>query len=137
MSKLAQYLPKKAFEHLQENPDSVLIDVRTEAENKFVGRPLDCIFVPWVDEPDWEPHPNDFIAAIKRFIGEREQVLDTEIILICRSGYRSDDAGRCLIDNGFTNVSHVVSGFEGDLDEQDQRGNVNGWRHDDMPWNQC
>jgi len=87
MSQLVQYLPKKAYEHLQENPDSVLIDVRTEAENKFVGRPLDCIFVPWVDEPDWEPHPDDFIAAIKRFIGE--SALSTEIILICRSGYRS------------------------------------------------
>jgi len=137
MNKLAHYLPKKAFEHLQNNTGTLLIDVRTEAENKFVGRPLDCIFVPWVDDPDWEPHPKDFIAAIKRFIGKREQVLDTEIILICRSGYRSDDAGRCLIDNGFTNVAHVVSGFEGDLDEQDQRGNVNGWRHDGMPWNQC
>jgi rhodanese-related sulfurtransferase len=111
--------------------------VRTEAENKFVGKPLDCIFVPWVDEPDWEPHPQDFIAAIKRFIGDREQVLDTEIILICRSGFRSDDAGRCLIEHGFTNVAHVASGFEGDLDENDQRGNVNGWRHDGMPWNQC
>ena len=45
-----------------------------------------------LDEPDWEPHPDDFIAAIKRFIGE--SALSTEIILICRSGYRSDDAGR-------------------------------------------
>ena len=137
MSKLAHYLPKKAFEHMQDNADACLIDVRTEAENKFVGRPLDCIFVPWVDEPDWEPRPQDFIAAIKRFIGDREQVLDTEIILICRSGFRSDDAGRCLIEHGFTNVAHVASGFEGDLDENDQRGNVNGWRHDGMPWNQC
>ncbi len=135
MSQLVQYLPKKAYERLQENSKAVLIDVRTEAENKFVGRPLDCIFVPWVDEPDWEPHPDDFIAAIKRFIGS--EASNTEIILICRSGFRSDDAGRCLIDNGFVNVAHVVSGFEGDLDENDQRGNVNGWRHDGMPWNQC
>ncbi|MEO1939096.1 rhodanese-like domain-containing protein [Candidatus Thioglobus sp.] len=135
MSQLTQYLPKKAYERLQANKEAVLIDVRTEAENKFVGRPLDCIFVPWVDEPDWEPHPDDFIAAIKRFIGS--EALSTEIILICRSGFRSDDAGRCLIDNNFTNVSHIVSGFEGDLDENDQRGNVNGWRHDSMPWNQC
>jgi len=43
----------------------------------------------------------------------------------------------CLIDHGFTNVSHVLSGFEGDLDENDQRGNLNGWRHDGMPWSQC
>ena len=44
MSKLAHYLPKKAFEHMQDNADACLIDVRTEAENKFVGRPLNCIF---------------------------------------------------------------------------------------------
>lgn len=136
MSQLIQYLPKKALERLKANKNAVLIDVRCEAENKFVGRPIDAIFVPWVDEPDWEPNEVDFIAAIKRFI-KNDNVLDTEIILICRSGYRSDDAGKCLINNGFTNVSHVVSGFEGDLDENDQRGNVNGWRHDGMPWVQC
>jgi rhodanese-related sulfurtransferase len=33
-----------------------------------------------------------------------------EIILICRSGYRSGDAGKCLLKFGFTNVAHVVSG---------------------------
>jgi hypothetical protein len=36
---------------------------------------------------------------------------------------------RCLLKFGFTNVAHVVSGFEGDLDENNQRGNVNGWRN--------
>ena len=137
MVKLVQYLPKQAFERLQENPEALLVDVRTEAENKFVGRPLECVFVPWVDEPDWEPHEKAFVDAIKRFIGERDNILDTEIILICRSVYRSDEAGKCLIRNGFTNGAHVTSGFEGDLDENDQRGNINGWRHDGMPWNQC
>tara|TARA_B100001079_G_C16396075_1_gene509138 strand:+ start:504 stop:911 length:408 start_codon:yes stop_codon:yes gene_type:complete len=134
MSKLIQYLPKKAYERLKANKEAVLIDVRCEAENKFVGRPIDCILVPWLDEPDWEPSPKDFIAAIKRLIGDK--ALSTEIILICRSGYRSDDAGRCLLENGFINVAHVFSGFEGDLDEEDQRGNLNGWRHDGMPWDQ-
>ncbi len=133
MSQLTQYLPKKASERLCDNSAAVLIDVRTEAENKFVGRPLNHIFVPWVDEPDWEPHPENFIAAIRRFGCQ----LDTEIILICRSGYRSTDAGHCLINQGFTNVAHVVSGFEGDLDENNQRGNINGWRYDGLPWEQC
>jgi rhodanese-related sulfurtransferase len=133
MNALSQYLPNKVIQRLAANKKAVLIDVRTEAENKFVGRPLDCIFVPWVDDPDWEAHPDEFVAAIKRFGCQ----LDTEIILICRSGYRSSDAGQCLIDKGFTNVAHVVSGFEGDLDENNQRGKLNGWRHDDMPWEQC
>ncbi len=92
MSQLTQYLPKKASARLRDNPAAVLIDVRTEAENKFVGRPLNHIFVPWVDEPDWEPHTDEFIAAVKRFGCQ----LGTEIILICRSGYRSTDAGAML-----------------------------------------
>ena len=137
MSKLIHHLPKKAGERLEANTDAVLIDVRCEAENKFVGRPIDAIFVPWVDEPEWEPNADEFIAAVKRFLTEKDNILETEIILICRSGNRSTDAGLCLLNHGFTNVSHVVSGFEGDLDEEDQRGNLNGWRHDGMPWVQC
>lgn len=137
MSKLIHHLPKKAGERLEANTDAVLIDVRCEAENKFVGRPIDAIFVPWVDEPEWEPNADEFIAAVKRFLAEKDNILETEIILICRSGNRSTDAGLCLLNHGFTNVSHVVSGFEGDLDEEDQRGNLNGWRHDGMPWVQC
>jgi rhodanese-related sulfurtransferase len=137
MNPLIQYLPKKALERLQANQETVLIDVRCEAENKFVGRPQDCIFVPWLDDPDWTPNEDEFIAAIKRFIGEKNNFLEREIILICRSGYRSNDAGKCLIEHGFTNVAHVTSGFEGDLDENYQRGNLNGWRHDGMPWLQC
>lgn len=134
MNKLLQYLPKQAAQRLKVNPDAVLVDVRSEAENKFVGRPLDSILLPWIDEPDWEPDPEAFSTAAKRIVGD---VLDTELILICRSGYRSTDAGKCLLADGFSNVGHIVSGFEGDLDEYNQRGNVNGWRHDGMPWLQC
>ena len=137
MSQLIQYLPKKAQARLDDNPDAVLIDVRCEAENKFVGRPLGALLAPWVDEPEWEPDEQVFVAAVKRYLSAQDDALNAEIILICRSGYRSDDAGKCLLKHGFTNVAHVVSGFEGDLDENDQRGNLNGWRHDGMPWDQC
>ncbi|WXU00635.1 MAG: hypothetical protein Ctma_1361 [Catillopecten margaritatus gill symbiont] len=133
MSRLIHHLPKKAFERLQANQDAVLIDVRCEAENKFVGRAPDCILIPWLDEPEWEVDEVQFIAAFERFGVDKK----AEVILICRSGYRSNDAGKCLIEHGFTNVAHVASGFEGDLDENNQRGNLNGWRHDGMPWEQC
>ncbi|MBA5248000.1 MAG: rhodanese-like domain-containing protein [Gammaproteobacteria bacterium] len=133
MSQLTHYLPKKAFERLQINQNAVFIDVRCEAENKFVGRALDCILIPWLGEPEWEVDEAQFIAAFARFGIDKK----TEVILICRSGYRSNDAGKCLIKHGFTNVAHVVSGFEGDLDENNQRGNLNGWRYDGMSWEQC
>lgn len=127
------YTPKQAFERLQSNALAVLVDVRSQAENKFVGRALDSIFVPWLDDPDWTVDEAQFVSTIKRFgLG-----FETEIILICRSGYRSADAGKCLITHGFTNVAHIISGFEGDLDEHNQRGNINGWRYDGLAWEQC
>ena len=36
MNQLTQYLPKKAHKRLQGNQGAVLIDVRTEAENKSI-----------------------------------------------------------------------------------------------------
>jgi rhodanese-related sulfurtransferase len=55
---------------------------------------------------------------------------------MCRSGQRTLDAGQALEAAGFTDVSHVVHGFEGDLDARFQRSSVNGWRHEGLPWEQ-
>ncbi len=137
MKKIITLTPKQTHEKLQNDKNVLFLDVRSYAENKFVGRALSSILLPWLDEPDWEPDPQGFINAVKKYTNKNDKTLATEIILICRSGYRSHDAGKCLIEHGFTNVSHVISGFEGDLDENDQRGNLNGWRHDNMPWEQC
>lgn len=136
-NKVIQYSPQKAYKRLGDNPAAVLIDVRCTAENKFVGRPLNSILVPWLEEPDWSPNLPEFVAAIKRAIGGNNNIEATEIILICRSGYRSDDAGKCLIAHNFTNIAHIIGGFEGDLDENNQRGHLNGWRHNNLPWEQC
>jgi rhodanese-related sulfurtransferase len=129
-------LPKQAFENLTNNTNSLFIDVRSTAEHKFVGFPDNSVLIPWSDEPTWQPNPQEFADAVKKQLSECVDSLDTEIILMCRSGYRSNEALKCLETSGFTHVSHVASGFEGDLDESDQRGNLNGWRHDGMPWTQ-
>ncbi len=131
MSKLQHFLPKKAYTQIKAG--AVLVDVRCEAENKFVGRVPDSILIPWLDEPEWEVDEQNFIASFERFGIAKE----AEVILLCRSGYRSTDAGKCLLANGFSNVAHVTTGFEGDLDENDQRGHLNGWRHDGLEWEQC
>jgi len=57
-------------------------------------------------------------------------------VLICRSGNRSVDAGLALEAAGFSNVTNVLEGFEGDLDEKHQRGKLGGWRHAGLPWEQ-
>ena len=136
MSYKRNLLPKMAVEKLQNNPQALFVDVRSKAEYKYVGYPENSILIPWIDDPDWEPNPEAFSGAVMQELDGRENLSDTEIILICRSGFRSNEALKCLENKGFTQVSHVASGFEGDLDENDHRGNLNGWRHDGMPWSQ-
>ena len=125
-----------AVERLQDNPQALFVDVRSKAEYKYVGFPENSILIPWIDDPDWEPNPEAFSDSVMQELDGRENLLNTEIILICRSGFRSNEALKCLENKGFTQVSHIASGFEGDLDENDHRGNLNGWRHDGMPWSQ-
>ena len=136
MSYKRNLLPKMAVERLQNNPQALFVDVRSKAEFKYVGYPENSILIPWIDDPDWEPNPEAFSDAVMQELDSRENLSDTEIILICRSGFRSNEALKCLENKGFTQVSHVASGFEGDLDENEHRGNLNGWRHDGMPWSQ-
>ena len=136
MSYKRNLLPKMAVEKLQNNPQALFVDVRSKAEFKYVGYPENSILIPWIDDPAWEPNPEEFSDSVMQELDGRENLLNTEIILICRSGFRSNEALKCLENKGFTQVSHVASGFEGDLDENDHRGNLNGWRHDGMPWSQ-
>ncbi len=134
MSYKRNLLPKMAVERLNENPEAVLIDVRTRAEYKNIGYPENSILIPWFDEPDLKSDPEAFYQSVLSELGDRSEVMDTELILICRSGFRSNEALICLQDKGFNKVSHVATGFEGDADENDVRGNLNGWTHDGMPW---
>ena len=136
MSYKRNLLPIMAVERMNENPEAVLIDVRTRAEHKYVGFPDNSILIPWFDEPDLESDPDAFYNSVIDALSDRSDAMDTELILICRSGFRSNEALKCLQSKGFTSVSHVASGFEGDLDENDHRGNLNGWRNDGMPWSQ-
>ena len=136
MSYKRNLLPKMAVERMNENPEAVLIDVRTRAEHKYVGFPDNSILITWFDETDLESNPDAFYNSVIDALSDRSDAMDTELILICRSGFRSNEALKCLQSKGFTCVSHVASGFEGDLDENDHRGNLNGWRNDGMPWSQ-
>ena len=136
MSHTRDLLPKMALKRLSDNPGALFVDVRSKAEHKYVGYPENSILIPWIDEPSWEPNTDVFHDAVVDALGNRNDKLESEVILICRSGFRSNEALKCLQSKGFNNVTHVASGFEGDLDKNDHRGNLYGWRHDGMPWTQ-
>ncbi len=123
--------PQQAHEALQTDPNALLIDCRTEAEFYYVGHPVDAVNVEWNTEPDFEINPH-FADQVTRMAGRK----DRPIILICRSGKRSIDAGLALEKNGFTSVRNVLEGFEGELDAEHHRGALGGWRMRGLPWRQ-
>lgn len=123
--------PQQAFDTLQAKPNTLLIDCRTEAEFYYVGHPMDAVNIEWNTEPDFEVNPH-FSDTTLRMAGRK----DRQIILICRSGKRSVDAGLALEKDGFTDVSNVLEGFEGELDRDHHRGTVGGWRLRGLPWRQ-
>lgn len=131
--------PSQAYELMQSVSSALLIDIRSNMEYLFVGHPKGAVHIPWIDEPDWEVNPN-FVKEIRQLIlgGACEQGESTPpIMLICRSGKRSIDAGNTLLKAGLHNVCQVDEGFEGDRDENYHRGTLGGWRFHGLPWEQC
>jgi rhodanese-related sulfurtransferase len=130
---------KKAFDMLNKHANALLIDVRSSMEFLFVGHPKGAVHIAWIDEPDWDINPN-FATEIRKLVlggvcGEEDE--HPAIVLICRSGKRSHEAGNLLLNSGFDQVYNIEDGFEGELDEQHQRSTVGGWRYNGLPWEQC
>ncbi len=132
--------PQQAYQLMQDNSRAILVDIRSTMEYLFVGHPGGAVHVPWIDEPDWEVNP-DFVAEIRKLLLGGvvcdDQMNCAPVILICRSGKRSLEAGRALLEAGVKNVSHVDEGFEGELNEKHQRSMLGGWRFHGLPWEQC
>ena len=130
--------PRTAFEMLGSNPSAVLIDVRSDMEYLMVGHPKGAIHISWIDWPDWTVNPN-FVAEVRKVLLGRtaEHEKNAPVLLICRSANRSADAAELLIKEGFHDVYVVDGGFEGPLDDKHHRSTTAGWRHDDLPWEQC
>ena len=124
--------PKEAWTWLQAHPDTLFVDVRMEIESLYVGRPPGVVHVPWYEYPDLQPDPQKFAEAVVREATGKTQ----PVLLICRSGKRTLDAGKALEAAGFSDVQHVVHGFEGELDERFRRSTLSGWRFDGLPWEQ-
>lgn len=128
--------PQQAWDLLASDPGAVLVDVRTEAEWRYVGVPdvaplgRTALFVEWVDYPSGRPNP--------RFI---EQLIEAgvtpgrPVVFLCRSGVRSVGAAKAATVEGFGPAYNVLEGFEGGLDGAAHRGHE-GWRAAGLAWKQ-
>jgi rhodanese-related sulfurtransferase len=125
--------PLETWDYLQRHRDALFVDVRMEVEYLYVGHPPGVVHVAWYEYPQMQAQPQAFVEQVKREAGG-----DTTkpVVLICRSGKRTVEAGEALEAAGFEQVVNVLHGFEGELDEHFQRGRKNGWRHDGLPWEQ-
>ncbi len=131
--------PDEAWDIVQQDSRALLIDIRSNMEFLFVGHPRGAVHVPWIDEPDWDVNPH-FVRDIRQLMlgGVCEQETGTPpVILICRSGKRSAEAGKALLEAGLHNICHVDEGFEGELDDSHHRSSLGGWRYRGLPWEQC
>jgi rhodanese-related sulfurtransferase len=119
--------PQEAHELLSSGA-ARLVDVRTPEERKFVGFVPNSIAVPWATGTSFTRNP--------RFVRELEgKVRKDEVLLfVCRSGSRSEQAAQAAARAGFQQAFNVVEGFEGELDQQQHRGSITGWRFHGLPW---
>lgn len=136
---ISEINPLQAWEILNSDKPSVLIDVRSKIEYEYVGHPLPSINIPWQEPPDWRVDP-DFVAKVRKQLeptgGQAVPAEAMTVLTICRSGKRSMAAGIQLAENGFDKVINVAEGFEGDLDSNGHRGTSGGWRYHKLPWKQ-
>jgi rhodanese-related sulfurtransferase len=109
--------------------DAVLVDVRTDAEREWVGVVPGAIALAWKQWPGMAMN-TAFDAGLKAAAADGKKVL-----LLCRSGVRSVAAAKRATELGLQ-AYNILEGFEGDLDEQGQRGHKGGWRFNGLPWRQ-
>lgn len=131
--------PSEAWEILQSNMDATLVDVRTSMEFEYVGHPINAVNIPWKEAPDWSVNRN-FVEQVRQVLvnknGSSEGIEDLPVLTICRSGKRSLAAAEELGRNGFKQLYNIDEGFEGDRDGAKHRSTINGWRYQNLPWEQ-
>jgi len=126
---------REAWDMLRWNTDAILVDVRSEAEWRYVGVPdlasLDkqTVFVCWQSYPGMR-HNTNFVSDLATAgVGP-----DREVLVLCRSGARSREAAIALTASGYQKCYNVTGGFEGPRDEGRRRGATDGWKAAGLPW---
>ena len=104
---------------IQSNPDTVLLDVRTEDEWNTVGKPdtkelgIKSLFITISQD-------QSFLDKVKENINKKSQVL-----VICAAGGRSIIAANLLANEGY-NTLNISDGFSGNTQDP-------GWKNSGLP----
>ena len=112
---------------IQENSNTVLLDVRTDNEWKSLGKPKaedlnsKTYFVTVShDLSNWQVPDQNFIVNVKKKIDK-----DKKILVMCAAGGRSMIAANLLANEGYT-VLNVSDGYSGNSQDP-------GWKKLNLP----
>ncbi len=108
-----------AWELLKSEPDSFLVDVRTEAEWNSVGYPNLSEIGKNLIKITWKQDDLQFITVLKDALLDK----DSQVIFICKVGGRSAAAANLAISYGYKNCYNLVGGFE-----------MGGWKDSNLPY---
>jgi rhodanese-related sulfurtransferase len=127
LSYYGEVTPQEAWA-LQQAGAARIVDVRTAAENSYVGRIDGAPLVEWRPLGAQAPNP-DFMAQLRECATP-----EVPVMFLCRSGVRSHAAAQLAAQSGYARAMNILEGFEGDLDAHSHRGTVGGWRKAGLPW---
>lgn len=136
MSYAGDLTPQEAWALLESDTEALLVDVRTEAEWRYVGVPdasslgKRTALIEWVSYPTMSRNP-DFVTQLEATGVQPGQ----PIVFLCRSGQRSIGAAVAATEAGYGPAYNVVEGFEGATDADGHRG-WEGWKAAGLPWHQ-
>ena len=119
---------EKVKNFLETNPNSVVLDVRTQEEWNEVGKPdaeslnSKTFFISLLLGPDRKKNENFTKDFLQKKISKKDNIL-----VICRSGVRSMAAAKLLQQEGYKNLVNISDGFEGNPATGD------GWKKSNLP----
>jgi rhodanese-related sulfurtransferase len=141
--------PAKVFKILKDDKNSLLLDVRTIEEFSFAGFvdlsllkqkkeefSKQLLMLPWKLYPQMDYNP-EFRPILEKYLNKNfTKILEVKMFFLCKTGGRSREAANYFLNLGYENCYNVIGGFEGELNNQYQRGKINGWKAANLPWRQ-
>ena len=119
--------PREAFEVLQQEPATVLVDVRSKAELELVGKIPGATNIEWAFYPGMVPNA-DFVTQLLSQVDK-----NLAVVFMCRTGGRSHNAAMLAQQLGYK-AYNMLEGFEGESNALKQRTQINGWKQAGLPW---
>ena len=128
MSEIFNIPSEKIKDFLNDNSNTVVLDVRTEEEWNNVGKPdaetlnSKTLFISLLVGLDRQKNEN----FVKEFLDKKVSKKDN-VLIICRSGVRSIAAAKLLQQQGYKNLINISDGFEGNP------ATGEGWKKSNLP----